>query len=33
MNSIPTSQISFSQAEYEKKKKRTRGEVFLDKME
>ena len=26
-------QVSFSQAEYEKKKKRTRREVFLEKME
>ncbi|WP_293603481.1 hypothetical protein [Polaromonas sp. UBA4122] len=33
---IPTDrdrQVSFSQAEYEKKKKRTRREVFLEKME
>ena len=29
----PPTQISFSQAEYEKKKKRTRREVFLEKME
>ena len=27
------SQISFTQAEYEKKKKRTRRELFLEKME
>lgn len=33
MNSTRPNQISFAQAEYEKKKKRTRREVFLEKME
>ena len=33
MNPTASSQISFAQAEYEKKKKRTRREVFLEKME
>ena len=33
MTSTAPAQISFAQAEYEKKKKRTRREVFLDKME
>jgi transposase, IS5 family len=33
MNPTPPSQISFAQAEYGKKKKRTRREVFLEKME
>ena len=33
MNSKSSSQISFAQAEYEKKKKQTRREVFLNKME
>ena len=33
MNSTVPTQISFAQAEYEKKKKRTRREVFLEKME
>ena len=33
MNPTAQSQISFAQAEYEKKKKRTRREVFLEKME
>lgn len=33
MNSKLPTQISFAQAEYEKKKKRTRREVFLEKME
>src|SRR5450830_944144 len=33
MNSTAQTQISFAQAEYEKKKKRTRREVFLEKME
>lgn len=33
MNSTPTTQVSFAQAEYEKKKKRTRREVFLEKMQ
>ena len=33
MTSTAPTQISFAQAEYEKKKKRTRREVFLDKME
>jgi IS5 family transposase len=33
MNSTPTIQVSFAQAEYEKKKKRTRREVFLEKMD
>ena len=33
MQSTPTSQVSFAQAEYEKKKKRTRREVFLQKMD
>ena len=33
MNPTAQIQISFSQAEYEKKKKRTRREVFLEKME
>ena len=33
MNQTPPAQVSFAQAEYEKKKKRTRREVFLEKME
>lgn len=33
INSTAQTQISFAQAEYEKKKKRTRREVFLEKME
>ena len=33
MNPTASSQISFSQAEYDKKKKRTRRELFLEKME
>ena len=33
MNPTLPSQISFAQAEYEKKKKRTRREIFLDEME
>src|SRR5665811_907627 len=33
MNPTAPTQVSFSQAEYEKKKKRTRREVFLEKME
>lgn len=33
MNSKVPTQISFAQAEYEKKKKRTRREVFLEKTE
>jgi len=33
MNSKPPSQVSFAQAEYDKKKKRTRREIFLEKME
>src|SRR5438552_17229910 len=33
MNPNASSQISFAQAEYDKKKKRTRREVFLEKME
>ena len=33
MNPTVQTQISFAQAEYEKKKKRTRREVFLEKME
>ena len=33
MNRTTSSQISFAQAEYDKKKKRTRREVFLQKME
>lgn len=33
MNPTASSQISFAQAEYDKKKKRTRREVFLEKME
>ena len=33
MNSTVPTQISFSQAEYDKKKKRTRREIFLAKME
>ena len=33
MNSKSSSQISFAQAEYEKKKKLTRREIFLNKME
>ena len=33
MNPTALSQISFAQAQYEKKKKRTRREVFLEKME
>jgi IS5 family transposase len=33
MNPTPPTQVSFAQAEYEKKKKRTRREVFLEKME
>ena len=33
MNPTPPTQVSFSQTEYEKKKKRTRREVFLEKME
>ena len=33
MKPIPPSQVSFSQAEYDKKKKRTRREIFLEKME
>ena len=33
MNPTPSTQVSFAQAEYEKKKKRTRREVFLEKME
>ena len=30
---MPPSQVSFAQAEYDKKKKRTRREIFLEKME
>ena len=33
MKSTPATQISFAQSEYAKKKKRTRREAFLDKME
>ena len=33
MNSILPSQVSFAQAEYDKKKKRTRRELFLEQME
>ena len=33
MKSTPSTQISFAQSEYAKKKKRTRREAFLDKME
>ena len=33
MKSMPASQLSFAQSEYAKKKKRTRCEVFLEKME
>ena len=33
MNPTPPTQVSFAQAEYEKKKKRTRREVFLEKMD
>lgn len=33
MNPMPPTQVSFAQAEYEKKKKRTRREVFLEKMD
>ena len=33
MTSTAPIQISFARAEYEKKKKRTRREVFLEKME
>ena len=33
MNLTPPTQVSFAQAEYEKKKKRTRREVFLEKMD
>jgi len=33
MKPTPPTQVSFAQAEYEKKKKRTRREVFLEKME
>jgi IS5 family transposase len=33
MTPAPPTQVSFAQAEYEKKKKRTRREVFLEKME
>jgi hypothetical protein len=33
MNLLASSQISFSQAEYDKKKKLTRREIFLEKME
>jgi transposase, IS5 family len=33
MHSKPSTQISFAQAEYDKKKKLTRREVFLGKME
>jgi transposase, IS5 family len=33
MNPTQPTQVSFAQAEYEKKKKRTRREVFLEKME
>ena len=33
MKSSPPSQVSFAQAEYDKKKKRTRREIFLAKME
>jgi len=33
MNSKPPSQVSFAQAEYARKKKRTRRELFLEKME
>ena len=33
MTSTAPIQISFAQAEYEKKKKRTRRELFLEKME
>jgi IS5 family transposase len=33
MNPTPPSQLSFAQAEYAKKKKRTRRELFLEKME
>lgn len=33
MNPTPQTQVSFAQAEYEKKKKRTRREIFLEKME
>jgi len=33
MKPTPPSQVSFAQAEYAKKKKRTRRELFLEKME
>ena len=33
MKSTPATQISFAQTEYAKKRKRTRREAFLDKME
>jgi transposase, IS5 family len=33
MNPTPANQVSFAQAEYNKKKKRTRREIFLEKME
>jgi IS5 family transposase len=33
MKPMPPNQVSFAQAEYDKKKKRTRREVFLEKME
>ena len=33
MNSKPPSQVSFAQVEYARKKKRTRRELFLEKME
>jgi IS5 family transposase len=33
MKPTPPSQVSFAQAEYDKKKKRTRREIFLEKME
>lgn len=33
MNPTPPTQVSFAQAEYDKKKKRTRREIFLEKME
>jgi IS5 family transposase len=33
MKPIPPNQVSFAQAEYNKKKKRTRREIFLEKME
>ena len=33
MKPTSPSQVSFAQAEYDKKKKRTRREIFLEKME